>query len=247
MIGRMILYQSNQPTIITKVIVHANIDGNERADKLAKDGSKLAHSLSTQPYKNAHSISYHLHKDTWPPMDTTPYKGPIRHLQPYLIKYDHAHTLELTARTFPNINKWFSDENIDIETSTTFWNHPLITDAQKTCILKFRYNQYMDNACKQLFFGPHLYPTISCSICNSLDPDTWKHVLLSCKQHQIHALCIKRHNKAIWEICKLLIQSNKSRCLFLCTHAHSIIAPLKIWFLHGYYRAHVQPTNVLAM
>jgi ribonuclease HI len=59
----MILYQSNQPTIITKVKAHANIDGNERADKLAKDGTKLAHSLPTQPYKNAHSTPYHLHKD----------------------------------------------------------------------------------------------------------------------------------------------------------------------------------------
>jgi hypothetical protein len=51
---------------------------------------------------------------------TPPYTKAPYHLQPYLIKYDRAHTLELTARTFPNINKWTSDENIDIETSTTF-------------------------------------------------------------------------------------------------------------------------------
>jgi hypothetical protein len=97
---------------------------------------------------------------------TPPYKGPICHLQKYLITYDCAYTLELVAQTFPNINKWTSEKNIDIATSIYFWKHPLITDAQKTCILKFRYNQYMGNARKQLFFGVDLYPTLSYSICN---------------------------------------------------------------------------------
>jgi hypothetical protein len=52
------------------------------------------------------------------------------------------------------MSKWTNDKNIDNETSTNFWNHAAITDSQITCVLKFRYNQYMGNARKQFFFGP---------------------------------------------------------------------------------------------
>ena len=45
--------------------------------------------------------------------------------------------------------------------------------------------------------------------------DTWLHVLLTCKQQHIHSLHVKRHNKAVWEIRKLLISSEKSRCYIL--------------------------------
>ena len=105
-------------------------------------------------------------------MDQTPDKRPIRHLQPYLIKYDKKHSLDNLFHNFPNIDKWTSDPNIDKVTSNSFWEDPAITDSQKTCILKFPYNQYMDNARKQLFFGPLLYPNITCPICNSPEPDT---------------------------------------------------------------------------
>ena len=187
----------NQPTIIIKIKARTNIDGNVLADKPTKDNTKALYRLLTHLCKKAHSTPYHLLKDNWPSVDNTPYKGPIRHLQECNIKYDHMHTLELTAQTFPNINKWISDKSIDIKTSTNYWNHPRSTDAQKPCILKFQYNQYMDNACKQLFLGPTLFPHITCSLCHSPKPDTWKHVLLSCTQYHIHALCIKRHNKAV--------------------------------------------------
>jgi hypothetical protein len=130
-------------------------------------------------------------------------------------KYKKEHSLEEIAREFPNIHKWISDPNIDNETSNVFWNHPDVTDSQITCLLKFRYNQYMGNARKQLFFGPTLHPTITCTICNSPELDTWKHVLLSCIQQHLHALRIKGHNKAIWEICKLIIQHKTSRCYTL--------------------------------
>jgi hypothetical protein len=62
--------------IITKVKAQANIDGNEQADKLAKAGIAFFHSLPTQPYENAHSNPYYVHKDSWPSMANTPYKGP---------------------------------------------------------------------------------------------------------------------------------------------------------------------------
>jgi len=69
----------------------------------------------------------------------------------------------------------------------------------------------MGNARKQLFFGIERFPSITCSICNSNDVDTWLHVLLKCNQHHIHALRVKRHNKAVWELRKLILSNNKSR------------------------------------
>ena len=70
----------------------------------------------------------------------------------------------------------------------------------------------MGNARKQTFFGHAWFPSISCSICNSTNPDTWLHVLLHCQNRYIHGLIVKRHNEAVWEICKLIITSNISRC-----------------------------------
>jgi hypothetical protein len=60
-------------------------------------------------------------------MDQIPNKGPIRHLQPYFIKY----FLGQLAHNFPNINKWTSDANIDKATSTSFWEDPAITEFPK--------------------------------------------------------------------------------------------------------------------
>jgi hypothetical protein len=73
----------------------------------------------------------------------------------------------------------------------------------------------MGNARKQLFFGSIFYPSITCPLYNSLEPDTWKHVLLSYTQPHIHALRIKRHNKAVWELRKLITQHKQSRCFIL--------------------------------
>jgi hypothetical protein len=209
------LQNRTQPLFIHKVRTHINIPGNEHADKLAKDGNKLSHRDPHIDYERAHPTPYYLHKDNWPSMDDTPYKGPIQHLQPYLLKYGTQEYLQTLAASFPNIAKWTTDTNIDIPTSTNFWTHPDVTNSQKTCLLKFRYNQYMGNARKQLFFTPTLYPSITCPICPSLDPDTWKHLLLSCTHPHIHALYIKRHNKAVWEIRKLLISSHSSRSYIL--------------------------------
>jgi hypothetical protein len=73
----------------------------------------------------------------------------------------------------------------------------------------------MGNARKQLFFGPERFPSITYSICPSIEPDTWKHVLLHCRHQHIHALRIKRHNKAIWEMRQLLVSSCISRSFIL--------------------------------
>ena len=73
----------------------------------------------------------------------------------------------------------------------------------------------MDNARKQLFFRREAYPSSTCSICNSVEPDIWLHILLNCRQSHIHALKIKRHNKAIWALRKLIVSSKHCRCYIL--------------------------------
>ena len=48
-----------QPTILYKVQAHANIEGNEKADKLAKEGRDKEHTDAINPYKFAHSTPYY--------------------------------------------------------------------------------------------------------------------------------------------------------------------------------------------
>ena len=69
----------------------------------------------------------------------------------------------------------------------------------------------MGHTRKQLFFGRDAYPSHTCLICNSSEVDTWLHVLLKCKQQHVHALITNKHNKAVWEIHKLLISNKVSR------------------------------------
>ena len=149
-------------------------------------------------------------------MDETLDKGPIRFLEKHIIKHDRKYNLEIIATEFLNIDKWIANyDDIDNKLSNEYWTNKYITDSQKTCLLKLRHGQYMGNARKQLFFGRETYPSITCSICNSLEPDTWLHVLLNCRQSHIHALRTKRHNKAICALRKLIISSKHSRCYIL--------------------------------
>ena len=146
-------------------------------------------------------------------MDETPDKGPIRFLANYLKKHDLDNYLIEIANNFPNIEKWTGNADIDRKLSNEFWTNPRITDAQKTCLIKFRTGQYMGNFRKQLFFGIERFPSTTCSICNSTDPDTWLHVLLKCKHPHMHGLIVQRHNAAVREIRKLLLSASESRCL----------------------------------
>jgi ribonuclease HI len=197
-------------TYLYKIRAHTNIIGNEEADKLAKEGSKivLVSDIPYQPHESAHSTPYWWCRD-----DDHPYRGPIRHLKPYLEKLEKEEN-EKFARTFDNINKWINNPLIDNKISNNFWTNPTVTDSQITQLLKFRYGQYMGNARKHLFWN-ELFPNINCSLCRMIQPDTWLHILLCCKEPNIHRLRISRHNKAVHEIRKLLISNTKSRCFTL--------------------------------
>ena len=174
---------------------------------LPKKEEKKRHYDAINPYKFAHATPYYYQKDWWHSMIGTPDKGPKRLLEKYIIKYDRKNNLEVVATLFSNIDKWITNEDIDNELSNDFWTNINIKDFKKTCLLKLRHGQYMGNARKQLFFGREAFPSITCSTCNSLDPNTWLHVLLKCRQHHIHALRINRHDKAIWALRKLLVST----------------------------------------
>jgi hypothetical protein len=197
-------------THLYKVRAHTNIIGNEEADKLAKEGSKiiLISDISYQPHESAHSTPY-----WWCREDNHPYKGPIRHLKSYLEKLEKEENEKL-AKNFDNINKRINNPLIDNKISNSFWTNTTVTDSQITQLLKFRYGQYMGNARKHLFWN-ELFPNINCSLCRMTQPDTWLHILLCCTEPNIHKLRINRHNKAVYEIRKLLISNTKSRCLTL--------------------------------
>ena len=138
-------------------------------------------------------------------MQDTPNKGPIRHRGKYILKYDKKYNLTIMASQTHQLHIWLDNKDIDKILSNDFWNNPGITYKQKTCLVKFRTGQYMGHARKQLFFGKTAYPSHTCPICNSLEAETWLHVLLKYKQQHIHALITNKHKKVVWEIRKLLI------------------------------------------
>jgi len=96
-----------QPTTIYKVKVYVQIDGNEQADQLAKNGTKKRdYQFATKPHEFAHTTPYYFQKDTWLGPNKRPDKGSVKCLEKYITKYDHENNLEILVEQFPNINKW---------------------------------------------------------------------------------------------------------------------------------------------
>ena len=57
------------------------------------------------------------------------------------------------------------------------WTEKHIKYSRETCVLKLRHGQYMGNGRKQLFLDRETYRSITCSICNSIEPQISLHVL----------------------------------------------------------------------
>ena len=53
-----LLQQRTQPTILYKLRAHANIEGNEKTDNLAKEGREKEYIDAINPHKFAHSTPY---------------------------------------------------------------------------------------------------------------------------------------------------------------------------------------------
>ena len=130
------LQKRTQPTTMYKVRAHANIESNEKADKLAKEGREKGHYDAINLQKFAHATPYYYQKDWWHFILETPDKGPIRFLEKHIIKHDRKNNLEIVATLFPNIDKWIANEDIDNDLSNDFWTNKNIIDSQKTSLLK---------------------------------------------------------------------------------------------------------------
>jgi hypothetical protein len=133
-----ILQNRTQPITFYKVRAHVNIDGNEKADQLAKEGLQLEHRIATHPCEHAHATPYYYQKDVWASMADVPDKGPVRFLEKQIQKYDRETNIAFMATQNPNTCKWTDNIDIDKELSNEFWTNPSITDKQKSCLIKFR-------------------------------------------------------------------------------------------------------------
>ena len=205
-----LLQQRTQPISLYKVKAHINFYGNKAADTLAKQGLLIAHRNAEQSNKYAHATPYYYQKENWPSRIDVLDKRRVRILEKQIKKYDRENNLEIIAIQTPNICKWTGNADVDNELSNEFSENSAITDKQKSCLIKFCTETYMRNARKRMFFGRERFSSITCPICNSREPDTWLHLLLTCQQQHIHSLRVKRHNKTIWEIRKLLVSAGNS-------------------------------------
>ena len=115
-----LLQNRTQPITLYKVRAHVNIDGNEQADKLAKEGLELEHRIATHPYEHAHATPYYYQKDVWASMMDVPDKGPVSFLEKQIIKYDRENNLENMAIQTPNTYKWTGNVDIDKKLSNEF-------------------------------------------------------------------------------------------------------------------------------
>jgi hypothetical protein len=205
------LISRTQTTALHKIKAHTNIGGNDQADALSKLRRELDHRDASSPYDHAQPTPYYLQKYLWHSMEETPNKGPMRHLSKHILKHDNEQNLTIIANQTHQLHKWLENDDIDKVLLNDFWTNPTITDKQKTCLMKFRIEQYIGHARKQLFVGKEFSPSRTYPICNLIDADTWLHILLKCKQPHIHALITKGHNKVVWEICKLIISNRIAR------------------------------------
>ena len=99
------LQNRTQLTILHKVRAHANIDGNEKADELAKLGRVKDHREAKHPYEHAHATPFYFQKDDWPSMAATRDKGSIRFLDKYLKRLNLSNNLKLIENQIPNVKK----------------------------------------------------------------------------------------------------------------------------------------------
>ena len=69
------LKKRTQPTTIYKVKTHTNINGNEQADQLAKNGAKKQYRFGTKSYEFAHTTPFFSKKTHGPDQIRDPTKA----------------------------------------------------------------------------------------------------------------------------------------------------------------------------
>ena len=112
---------------------------------------------------------------------TATHDGAIRNLHTFVIK-THDNLEVMTAQNkFPYVDKWLSNKQINQKPSNHFRKNKEVTDVQITQTLKFRYDQYMGNHKKNIFW-PLKFQNPNCTLCHKNDRDTWSHLLSNCEQ-----------------------------------------------------------------
>ena len=97
----------------------------------------------------------------------------------YIMTHTHRNQdSETTKAKFPYVDKWLSNTQINQKLSNHFWKNEILTDAQITLILKFRYAQYMGNHMKNIFW-PLTHHNPNCKLCHLNDRDTWTHLFIN--------------------------------------------------------------------
>ena len=122
------LISRTQTTTLHKIKAHTNIEGNDQANTLAKQGCELDHRDVVAPYEHAHPTPYYLQKDWCHSMQETPYMVPIRHLIKHILKHDNEHNLTIIASQTHQLHKWLENDDIDKILSNDFWTNPAITN-----------------------------------------------------------------------------------------------------------------------
>ena len=125
----------------------------------------------------------------------------------------------------------------------SYWTKKLINGSRETCLTTLRHGQYMGNGRKQLVLGTELYRSLTCSICNSVEPQTLLYVRLNCRESRIHDLCRERHNKAVWAVRELPIQPLHYRCYILINVATFIDNPSRNRVPIRYFLVHEQHSS----
>lgn len=80
------------------------------------------------------------------------------------------------AKHFHYANKWISNDQINHKSFNSFWKAQQTTNAQITQILKFKSTHYMGDHMKNLFW-PRKFLNPKCTLCHSIDKDTWPYLL----------------------------------------------------------------------
>ena len=144
------------------------------------------------------------------------------HLQPPHIHNKRTQKREFvtTKAKFPYVEKWLSNTQINEKLSNHFWKNEMVTDAQITQTLKFRYAQYMGNH-RKIIFGPLTHPNPKCTLCHLNDKDTWPYLLSTCEHSYLKGIRIAQHNKAVYLITQTL-QANKNTRFFTLTNASNL-------------------------
>ena len=97
-------------------------------------------------------------------------------LSTFITKTHESQEATLAKRTFPYVDKWLLNKQINQKLSNHFGKNVNIPDTQITQTLKFRFAQYTGNHRKNIFW-PLNYPNPNCTLCRSNDRDTWPHLL----------------------------------------------------------------------